>query len=469
VKAVTMIMLALALAGAGARSACAQAGGQTAPPGAAPPAGRQESRADILRAIEPLDDVLENTPGDEAARFKYAELLYESGSFAQAREAVTPLLRARKPSLDALGLGARLAFLLGDYDAAEGLFAELMRRDPSDPHAVTGLILTYYQTNAFARAAELPEKVRDAVQFPYLDLMLAFGDEAPYRVTWAGEHRTSVPFVVSDPLPVIEVEIAGRHVNAIIDTGADVFILDTEVAKSLGIERITSMMGMFAGGMQAEIGFGRTDSLGIGGATLHSVPVSILPTGRLTFGQAKIGGIVGTGVLKQFLATIDYPNNQLVLSERTPKAGDFFLAEAGDRIADVIPFYLQGTHFILAHGSLDGYQALLFHVDTGLAGIPSFAAPKETLEYVGIPIPEVAVREDVIGGAGGGFPTGTFEIKELGLGRLERADLVGSYGGQPPGSYWGLGFILDGLISQNFLSDHAWTFDFDGMRMIATR
>ena len=54
-------------------------------------------------------------------------------------------------------------------------------------------------------------------------------------------------------------------------------------------------------------------------------------------------------------------------------------------------------------------------------------------------------------------------------GCLVKKDLTGSFGGLPPGSYWRLGFIQDGLVSHNFLREYAWTLDFDGMRMVFSR
>ncbi len=456
-------LLLLLTVNAGARAQAPAAA--TAP---TPPPGRTETRADILRMTDEAAARLAADPADGAARLDYASRLYESGSFDEARAQAAPLLETAEPATDALVLAARLAYFTGDYPEAERLYDLLLARDPSNQRAAMGFIMTRYQTNAFARASELPEATRAAIQFPTLDLMLAFGAEEPYRTSWAAARATDVPFLSTDPLPIIEVTVAGRTLYAIIDTGADCFVLDSDIAKELGIVSVATAMGMFAGGKQAEIGFGRADSLSLGGVTLRSVPVSLLPTKALSLGELEIGGIVGTAVLRQFLSTLDYPNGRLVLRERSPGAGDAFLAASEGRVADVVPFYLQGTHFLLAHGSLNGHDGLVFHVDTGLAGVPSFATTRETLDAVGIPIPEVEVKEGVIGGAGGGFAVGEFEISELGLGQIRRSDLVGSYGGQPPGSYWRLGFILDGLISHNFLRDYAWTLDFDGMRMVAT-
>ena len=111
-------------------------------------------------------------------------------------------------------------------------------------------------------------------------------------------------------------------------------------------------------------------------------------------------------------------------------------------------------------------DGLLFHIDSGLAGEAAFGAPRPTLDYVGIPVPEVSVQEGFVGGGGGGFATGTFEIAELGLGSLRQAGLKGSFGALPPQSYQMLGFIEDGLISHNFVRKYAWTLDFERMVMV---
>ena len=259
----------------------------------------------------------------------------------------------------------------------------------------------------------------------------------------------------------------GRKVTALIDTGGDAFILDPGIASELGIEIVASMMGMFAGGMEAEIGFAMAKTLALGGVTLNSVPVSVLPTGGMEIGGHALDAIVGTGVLKQFLSTLDYPNDRLVL--RAPStAADFYAGSAGD-IVDEVQFYLQSTHFLLAKGSLNGVDNLVFHIDSGLAGTPAFSAPRQTLEYVGIPIPEVEVVEGTMGGGGGGFALGTFDVGQLGLGGLTQSDLVGSYGALPPQSYRMLGFIQDGLVSHNFLKAYAWTLDFERMKMVFTQ
>jgi hypothetical protein len=432
-------------------------------PAGAAQAGPAENRGDLLEQLDEARSALAR--GDDGAGLAFARLLYEAGDFDGARVAVAPLLERPDPGAEATMLGARLAYLSGRYEDAEALFTQALSLDPENARAFTGLVFTYYQTNRFERCLDLPDGLRGKLEIPHLDMMLAFAGEEPNRITWGAERRAVIPFIATDPLPIIEVSIEGRVIKALIDTGGDAFILDNEIADSLGIGIVASMMGMFAGGEQAEIGFAKARSLSMGGVTLHAVPISVLPTKPLSLGEHVIGGIVGTGVLRQFLSTVDYPNGRLILRERSESGASAFLDESGGRVEHEIPFYLQGTHILLAHGSLNGHEGLLFHVDSGLAGEAAFVAPLETLEYVGIPVPEVTVHEGTIGG-GGAFASGEFPIDALGLGPLLQRDLVGSYGAQPPGSYRRLGFILDGLISHNFLRRYSWTIDFSRMRMV---
>jgi hypothetical protein len=130
-----------------------------------------------------------------------------------------------------------------------------------------------------------------------------------------------------------------------------------------------------------------------------------------------------------------------------------------------IPFVLHQTHLMMARGMLNGFEPLTFFVDSGLAMKESFVAPIQTLHYTGIPIPKIAIDEDGIGGGGDGlWANGVFEIECLGLGPLTQHHPTGNYGAMVPGTYWGNGFIQDGLISHSFLCQYRWTLDFDAMK-----
>ena len=80
----------------------------------------------------------------------------------------------------------------------------------------------------------------------------------------------------------------------------------------------------------------------------------------------------------------------------------------------------------------------------------------------------LAPGDPIIGGVlnGTDFEVGHFPIESLGLGTLIQEDKIGEYSPGSSGSYWGLGFIQDGLISHQFLRNYSWTLDFDEMEMI---
>ncbi len=432
------------------------------PPPVEEPAGH---RGDLLGELSEAEELLGERPGDAELQYRHAKLLYEAGEFARAREAIARILGGDEPSIDALRLGAELAYLSGRYDEAGELLGRILAREPDDRRALRKLVLVCFQTGRYAECPELPEDQG----MPHADLMRSFGGDAPYRIEWGTSDETVVPFLLTDPLPVFRVTIEGREITTLLDTGGDTFILDPEIAGSLGIEVVASMEGMFAGGMTAEVGFGRAESLVVGDITVRSVPLALLPTQGFVLGEYTIEGILGTNVLRQFLATVDYPNDRLILRKRGGEAAARFYDESRASVVAEVPFALASTHFLMAHGSLNGVDGLVFHVDSGLAGEPAFSAPEQTLEYVGIPIPEIAVQEGTVGGGGGGWASGTFEVEALGLGPLTRHGLTGVYGTMPPQSYRHLGFIQDGLLSHQFLRHYGWTLDFDRMVMVFTR
>ena len=427
------------------------------------------TRPEVLSELEAAERAFERAPDDADARFEVARQLLRSGEFWRARDVVRQAADRQDAALDAVDLAAELAYLTGAYDEAASLYERLIAASEGDMSrqvmAKVQLLFTYYQQDRFTAggAIEFPQ----GVQLPNADLMRAF-EEDPYRQEWEGDDRVAeIEFLDIDPLPVVEAQVNGIPVNLIIDTGGDLLILDDEIAAAMGVETLASAMGTFGGGLQSEIGFGAIDRLRLDEVTLHGVPITTLPTKRFTMGRNTIGGILGTAVLRQFLSTLDYENERLVLVERTPenrrRLRDRFGSEGTE-----IPFVLAATHLMMARGSLNEAEGLTFFVDSGLASEAVLAAPIQTLELLGIPEPETSVDDDSVGGGGGQFASGSFALKRVGLGPLEQTNVTGSYGSRPPESHWHGGkFIVDALLSHSFLKRYSsWTLDFDSMTYV---
>ena len=162
------------------------------------------------------------------------------------------MFNSPKPSNDVLFLMSELEYLFGRYDSAESILRRITDANPKDlqtqVQAQTKLVFVYYQTNQYARAGDLFKGLEGKIKMPYWELMRAFGQTRPYQVTWPKRlDQAKIPFVLTDPLPIVRVKVAGRQIYALIDTGADTFILDDEEAASAGIKSVASMTGTFAG------------------------------------------------------------------------------------------------------------------------------------------------------------------------------------------------------------------------------
>jgi hypothetical protein len=429
---------------------------------------KEKNRGDILADIEIIKAQIKTYPGNAGFRLQYGELLYKAGEFWRARNIIKPLMKNKDLGEKALRLLAKLEHLLGEYQAAESHYKRLIKEKGQVMDKVA-LLFVYYQTNQFQKAAAIDFPA--GVKLPNYDQMKAF-QQPPYQLEWHNKQKVSmVPFLMTDPLPVLKLEVNGVEVVVIFDTGADQLILDNEVAAGMKLENVAGAMGSFGGGKKAEIGFGKVDRIKLGDVTLKNAPVTILPTKRFSsgFGDGKytIGGVIGTAFMRQFLGTLDYKNGRLILRQRSRDNAQKLRDNLKGAIAAEIPFVLSATHLMMTKGSLNGKKRLTFFVDSGLASEACFASPIQTLNYTGIPIPKTKISKNSIGGGGGKFASGIFPIQSISLGNLKQTNVKGSYGALTPATYWNRGFIQDGLISHQFLRQYSsWTLDFDSMTYI---
>ncbi|NOX49063.1 MAG: hypothetical protein GXP16_00800 [Gammaproteobacteria bacterium] len=448
-----------------------------------PALAAEKTRPDILAEMGKVKEDFLNSRDNVDVRYEYTNLLFQSGDFWEARKVAQPIVEAPDATNEALTLAARLAYLVGKYEIAEDLFQRILDTKAGDPNErvleMVGLMFAYYQQNKYdkIRAMEFPS----GVQLPNVEAIKASA-KLPYQIEWANEDRVaSMPFLVPDPLPVFMVEVNGVPMAVAFDTGADSLILDNEVAAALGIEEVVNIMADgFGGGKPGEIGFGWAESLSIGEVTMKNIPINILPIKQFSdhLGSSGIvlGGIIGTAMMRQFVGTLDYENERIVLRERTPESVRKLKAVLDVENTVTIPFVLDLSHLMMARGSLNGKTGLTFFVDSGLGSqdasiaFPGFSAPIQTLNYLGIPEPVTTLNVESSGGAGGAWASGRFIVESIGLGPLVQSDVVGEYGARIPTTYWQFGYIQDALISHGFLGKYSsWSIDFDNMMYIFER
>lgn len=430
------------------------------------------TRESILAQIEELKIKLHRNPDDVNLKLAYAGKLFQLGDFSESKKIINSL-----PKIDeVIYLSAKIEYVNGNYKDAEKLYDKLNQSNSKDykEKAQTGLLYTYYQTNQFNKAKNLTAALEKEFDEPLKKMMIGFRNKKPYTVNWNNNSEVRVPFIADEPLPVVEVEINGKKINAIIDTGASDFYIDEKTAVELNIYKLSTNTGKYAGGIKVETTFGLADSLSFNNVKIKNIPVIIASLNQFSslYDGVEINGIVSTKILKQFLATMDYTNSQLILRPRN-KQGKALLSEYLFQYNTVneMPFSLSASHFMTAKGDINGKKSLNFFMDSGLADEKSgLILLEQTMDFTNIPMPKTEKGpQDSVGGLGGNdFEIGEFTIDEFRLGKLPLEKNIWALYGVLESSFnyeESNDFIMDGLVSHNFLKKYSWTIDFDTMIM----
>ncbi len=425
--------------------------------------GKMKYRSEVLKELARVETAFNQSPGDAALRKEYATLLFQTGDFWKARTVVQPLLE-KTSDLQTLHLGGRLAYLFADYKNAEELFKRIMNLSGKETKeykdAVSGLVLTYFQTNAYDKAKGLPEITRQETRHEFkdiLDLIKKFPGK-PYAIEWPNAEKTvTVPFTISNMLPTLQVKVNGHDLKFILDTGGNLFYIDKGVAEQVGVERLQAHKAKYAytGGEEVEEYLGRADSVTLGGVTIKNVPMTLA---EWKSRGVQSDGVLTTQALKEFLFTIDYDNQQMTFRERSERGRNQFKTTLQGKQVVKVPFVLDATHLLFAKGSLNGTGGLTFLVDSGLALSMPFVGIDGMLEDMKIETTKLD-----------GTKYSWFKINSLGLGSLvwdkPTQGLANIIIEENP--YWSQGFIWDGLISHQFLKNFgSWTIDFEAMKFI---
>ncbi len=225
--------------------------------------------------------------------------------------------------------------------------------------------------------------------------------------------QTSVPIELVDNHVYLDVSIDGKGpYRFAFDTGAQL-VVDTGLAKSLGLAAAGSLQGLGVGAGTDTFNFATVDSLGIGAAKIGHLNASIAPvrTGFSIAGGEPVDGLIGFETLARFVTTFDYGNRQLTL--RMPGGT---LPAGGKTIA----FTFNGTDPMLP--CRIGDVAGTCTVDTGSRSAVDVYGPFAKAN------PSIVTGETAVG-------VGGFGIGGPSLGRLGRTTLALG------------GFTLPGIIA----------------------
>lgn len=288
---------------------------------------------------------------------------------------------------------------------------------------------------------------------------IRLAEKHPLTVWFDG--TVELPFTsdqLSAYMPGIAGSLNGREVVVRLDTGGSYLHVSEESAERFGIKTIGCDRG-FASLSHTRICYGVAD-LEFGSVTMENVPVAVHEQGLSAaalaehFG-AQMDAIIGTNILEQFLATVDGPNNRLILSRRNV---DSAIAEhrllVGENGTEV-PFGVWTDHLMIARGHIANHGPVSLFVDSGLVmvtpeqGQASLLISRSRLDSLGVLL-----------GTEGPF---TRVMGDSGLGDALRDDLLvypvadrtwNGFGD------WG-GVDVAALVGWGYLKRYSWTLDFD--------
>ncbi len=398
-----------------------------------------------------------------------ANSLFQAGKFADAGQIYSQVAAHNPNDVYAAQQLGYIALLSNQLAEAEKWLNKAIALKPDNSEAKIMLAQVFYRRNEFPKAAAIlnqigPSYTTMIANYGMMNApkLAAFQGLQPYKLHGRGQ-TTALKFVTMELLPVVTVRVNGStDVTFFIDTGGAELVLDTAFANELGVKSLGSSEGTFSGGQKAEVLNSKVDSLTLGDWTLYNLPVVMLPLRQLSasFGVKHLDGCIGTNVLYQFLATLDYPHQQLVLRKKTARNLKDFEKTASGSIS--VPIWLAGDHFIIGWGQINSTPPALLFVDTGLAGA-GVKLGGAMLKAADIKLQEDKAYEGA--GGGGNLKIVPYVVPQVSLGEVKEQNVEGLYDGPFPweNSY---GFYLAGMVGHDFFKPYAVTFDFEQMRIV---
>jgi hypothetical protein len=359
-------------------------------------------------------------------------------------------------------------FSTGDFDQAFSLYLGTHQHDPKDVHALVRLgeidLFSNRLNDAthFFEAAVALDSSNKRARNGLLSIMDRTGANGTFHVE-PGTHATTVPFVATDPLPIIKVRINGqRDAYFLIDTGAPGVVLDPDLAKALHLNVTSAGQGVFAGGQQAAVMQSTIDTIVLSGVVVKHVPVTVMPmAGAPAPSGIHLDGIVGTSLFYHFLSTLDYVHGRLILAPRSDSSQ--FEKSAKQHGDSIVPLWYVPDHFLFAKAKVNGIEGL-FNVDTGgdLVGVQ---VSKSMLEKSKITLDQS--HKSHMAGPGGDVEIVPFKASVT-VGTTTVKSIPGVY--MPGGNQYGIfPFAVDGTISHKFFRAQVVTFDFVAMQMVIAK
>ena len=281
---------------------------------------------------------------------------------------------------------------------------------------------------------------------------------AAQKVRFAsGKSALKIPFELFGNLALLQVRVNNsKSLRFILDTGADVTVIDARRAKALRLKPQGKIVGSGGGGT-AEATFTRGVSVSLPGVALLNQTIYVLPLEPLSAIGREIDGVLGNDILKEFVVEIDYSTKTINLYE--PQNYQY---SGSDKI---IPLMMdEGLPFVRASVTPEGRAPIeaKFEIDSGSTGALLLNTPFVEKHQVLASVPKTIQTN--IGGVGGMAKTLIGRVNSLRLGRFVIDHPITRFAQATQGDYASSKY--DGLIGGEILRRFKVVFDYSRRQMI---
>ena len=151
----------------------------------------------------------------KATSLDAANRLFRQGKFNEAEPLYLQVRKEQSAKFDASMRLGDIALFRNDLDKAEQYFADAILLKPKDLEANKAVFYVFYRRDDFAIAGAILRSLADEAGGKKLE---SFKGQRAYQIEGKSD-VTRVPFLVTDPLPLIEVKIGDETAHFMIDTG----------------------------------------------------------------------------------------------------------------------------------------------------------------------------------------------------------------------------------------------------------
>jgi len=274
----------------------------------------------------------------------------------------------------------------------------------------------------------------------------------------SGHDALKTPFELTGNLILVQARLNDSGpLWFILDTGAESSVIDSQLAKTLGLKALGHTVGTGSAGTATATIFKGTSlklqSLEATNLTVYGLPIDFLsaPLGR------KINGVIGNDILRQLVFELDYAAE--VINFYEPESYQY------SGTGNVIPITFAGEYpFVRARVTLDGRPGIegTFEIDSGSTGAITFNTPFVDRNRLLHSLSKST--QSRLGGVGGSAAAFSGRLKSMSMGSFQLENLVARFSRARRGDDASAKY--DGLIGGDILRRFKVVFDYSRRRMM---